>query len=77
MPKKIKIMLEVTVRDLTKAERDEEGLDIEDCRDAAKEFDGCDLADTIAQYVYDDQDELLAGSGAMVKVISVHAAVED
>lgn len=74
--RKIKIMLEVTVRDYTKIEREEEGLENDECVDASADFDAEDLADTIAQHVEDEQDELLAGSGSYVKIKAVTATVE-
>jgi len=71
--KTIEITLHITVRDFTAEERAEEGLEYEDCRDAAKDFDGMDLADSLVDYIVDEQDELLAGSNACVKIIGVEA----
>lgn len=75
MPKKVRITLEVTVRAFTKEERLDECVEAEDCRGAVQEFGANDLAETLAQYVMDDQDEIL--SGAMVKIKSCTATVTE
>lgn len=72
----VTITLKVTVRDFSKAERDEEGLEKWDCDGMAAEFDGNDLAEALAHHIEDEQDELLAGSGAYVKIASVEATAE-
>jgi len=77
MPKRtVTITIKVSVRDYTKWERDEEGLDKEDCQGACAEFDGNDLAEVLAHHIEDEQDELLAGSGAYGKIVSVQATAE-
>lgn len=75
--KTITIKLKVEVRDFTKGERDEEGLDKEDCARAAKRFDGVDFAETLARHIEDEQDELLAGSSSYVKIVAVDATAAD
>ncbi len=77
MRKTVVIKLTVIVRDYTKAERDEEGLDKEDCEDAAASFDGQDLADTLAHYLTAETDEILAGSNSYVKIVAADGIAED
>lgn len=72
--KTVKILLEVTVRDFTKAEREAEDLDKENCAGAAKAFTGDDLAELLPFHIESMQDEILAGSNAMVKIVSVDAS---
>lgn len=72
----VNITLKIKVRDLTKEERETEGIDKSDCEDAVAEFDGSDLAEILADRIQDEQDELLAGSGAWVKIESVEATAE-
>lgn len=75
--KTITITLKVEVRDFSKGERDEEGLDKEDCDGAAEAFDGVDFADTLARHIEDEQDELLAGSSSYVKIVAVDATAAE
>lgn len=70
------IKLTVVVRDFTKGEREDEGMDKEDCEGAAEGFDGQDLAETIAHYLTSEQDEILAGSNACVKIAAADGAAE-
>lgn len=74
--KTVTITLKVTVRDYTKEERDDEGLDKEDCDGSAEAFDGVDLAEALAEHIEHEQDEILAGSNSYVKIHSVEAHAE-
>lgn len=73
----IEITLKIAIHDFTKAERDEESLEKDDCAGAVDEFDANDLAEALADHIESEQDELLAGSDAYVKIASVKATVNE
>ena len=70
----VKILLEVTVRDFTKAEAKAEEMDYELCKGAANEGIANTLAEVIEFHIENAQDEILAGSDTFVKIAAVSAS---
>lgn len=66
----------ITIRDYTKAERDEESLEKEECEDMAESADADDIAEALAYHLKEEADEILAGSNVLVKVTAVTAKPE-
>lgn len=70
----VKILLEVTVRDFTRAEAKTEQMDYELCKGAANESVADTLAEVIAHHIEQEQDEILAGSETFVRIAAVSAS---
>jgi hypothetical protein len=71
MTKTVQLLVELTVRDLNRAEQRDAGISSEEARGAAADFGGGLIAESLAAFIQEEQREILAGTNALVTITAV------